>query len=62
MNHAAGCFYHAYNRTIAGRKLFPQPQNYAFLLKRIKACLKDRPIALIAYCLMPTHYHFLLLP
>jgi len=33
-----------------------------FLLRRVKAYLADEALAVIAYCLMPNHYHLLLRP
>jgi REP element-mobilizing transposase RayT len=62
MPHLAGHYYHVYNRTISGRPLFLTDHNYVFLLQRIKQYLPTYQLSFITYCLMPTHYHFLLRP
>jgi REP element-mobilizing transposase RayT len=52
-------YYHIYNRAIAGNLLFRENRNYLFFLSKIeKYILPDAE--LIAYCLMPNHYHFIL--
>jgi REP element-mobilizing transposase RayT len=54
-----GQYYHIYNRAIAGNLLFREEQNYPFFLSRIEKYIL--PAAeLIAFCLMPNHYHFIL--
>lgn len=59
MNNHAGQYYHVYNRGVAHTKIFANPENYVFLLETIKKHLKIYDLTFIAYCLMPTHYHFL---
>jgi len=48
--------YHIYNRGNNRERIFFEPDNYLFFLKRIKEYLV--PVAdVLVYCLMPTHYH-----
>jgi len=58
--HSTGRYYHVYNRGCNRQPIFANEGNYVFLLRRVKAFLQDCPLAVIAYCLMPNHYHFLL--
>lgn len=54
-------FYHVYNRGNNKMRVFFSDRNYDFFLKKIKDQIL--PFAeLIAYCLMPNHYHLLLQP
>jgi putative transposase len=62
MAHTAGHYYHVYNRGVNRQRIFANPENYLFLLRRAKTFLADYPLRVIAYCLMPNHYHFLLYP
>ena len=54
-----GNFYHVYNRVIEGRSLFYSHQNYRFYLELWKDVDFSTCCRLIAYCLMPNHYHYL---
>jgi len=54
-----GYFYHIYNRVVEGRKLFYSDENYLFYLRRWKEVDFSTCCRLIAYCLMPNHYHYL---
>ena len=60
--HLAYHYYHVYNRGCNRELIFANDRNYKFLLQRAKSYLPDYPLKVIAYCLMPNHYHFLLLP
>jgi putative transposase len=54
----AGEFYHLYNRGNNRAPIFFERENYLFFLQRLRQYLL--PILdVVAYCLMPTHYHLL---
>ena len=53
--------FHVFNRSNSRRDLFVEDQNYTFFFLKMQRQLA--PVArLIAYCLMPNHFHLLLIP
>ena len=52
-------YYHIYNRGVARQSIFREAENYIFLLRHLKQYARDLKLALIAYGLLPNHYHFL---
>lgn len=52
-------FYHIYNRGNNYQKIFFDEKNYDFFLTKL-LFLFDGKISLIAFCLMPNHYHLLI--
>lgn len=54
-----GMYYHIYNRGAHQATIFRKPTNYLFTIERIKEYSLANQISMIAYSLMPTHYHFL---
>ncbi len=53
---APDVYYHIYNRGNNREAIFFEPENYLYFLKKVKQHLV--PVAdIMAYCLMPTHYH-----
>ncbi len=55
-----GHYYHVFNRGANRQPIFRAEENYIFLLHRVKKYAAQFSISIIAYCLMPNHYHFLL--
>jgi len=54
-----GQYYHFYNRGAHRVSIFREPDNYLFVLRKVKKYLIELELSMIAYCLMPNHYHFL---
>ena len=54
-----GMYYHIYNRGARGLKIFREPRNYLFAISKFREYSLVNDIKVIAYCLMPTHYHIL---
>ncbi|MBI3193699.1 MAG: transposase [Ignavibacteriae bacterium] len=55
-----GEYYHIYNRGSNREDIFRERENYLYLLRLVNDAIKEYNICVIAYCLMPNHYHFLL--
>lgn len=68
-------YYHIYNRGVNKRTIFKDTQDYAVFLNLLKRYLSKEPqkdkngreydslfgdMELLAFCLMPTHYHLLI--
>ena len=50
--------YHIYNRRNNKQRIFFKPENYLFFLKKVKTFIWPH-CDILAYCLMPNHFHFL---
>jgi putative transposase len=61
-NTPAGLVYHILNRGVGRRTLFHKPEDYA-AFERVLAEAHERvPLRILAHCLMPNHWHFVVLP
>lgn len=51
-------YYHVYNRGHNRGRIFVERENYRFFVHRMRNYLLAS-LEIVAYCLMPTHYHWL---
>jgi len=58
-NFAPGQIYHLYNRGAHRVSIFREKANYDYLLYTIKSYSCELKISILAYVLMPNHYHLL---
>lgn len=56
----SGGYYHLFNRGAGRSLIFFDHSNYRYLLKHVRAYADAHDHGLLAYCLMPNHYHFLI--
>lgn len=54
-----GHIYHLYNRGNRKAPVFHDDRDYLYFLRQLREYLKSYAVTLIAYCLMPNHYHLL---
>jgi REP element-mobilizing transposase RayT len=57
-----GQFYHVYNRGNNRQNVFFERENYLYFLRLIRQAFSNHEIDVMAYCLMPNHYHLLVYP
>ena len=55
-----GNYYHIYNRGAGRQSIFKNRGNFAYLLELLNKVLAECHVTMIAYCLLPNHYHWLL--
>jgi REP element-mobilizing transposase RayT len=55
-----GQYYHFYNRGAHRVSIFREPDNYLFVLRKVKKYLAELELTMVVYCLMPNHYHFVM--
>jgi putative transposase len=54
--------FHVLNRGVGRRKIFSKDQDFSAFEKVLAYALKEIPVRLFAYCLMPNHWHLLVQP
>lgn len=59
MDLTQGEIYHLFNRGNNKQRIFFSPENYLYFLERVQKYLKPE-CDLLAWCLMPNHFHFLI--
>ena len=61
-----GYYYHIYNRGIEKRKIFVKNHDYNKFIQQIKHFNWNKSnsplVEIVAYCLMPNHFHFIITP
>src|SRR5438876_1781806 len=57
-----GYVYHALNRAVARLPLFQKDEDYRAFERVLAEALLKHPTRILAYCLMPNHWHFVLWP
>ena len=55
----SGHYYHIYNRGVNRQAIFFNDENWGYFMKRLRRYCTSELIEIIAYCLMPNHYHIL---
>ncbi|MEZ4770310.1 MAG: transposase [Caldilineales bacterium] len=55
----AGYYYHVYNRGVNGQPIFFNHGNWGYFLQLLGKYFTAELIDIVAYCLMPNHYHLL---
>ncbi len=59
---SGGYVYHALNRAVGRATLFHKDGDYAAFEKALREAKAWQPMRLLAYCLMPNHWHLVLWP
>ncbi|WP_420641358.1 transposase [Candidatus Leptofilum sp.] len=54
-----GHYYHIYNRGVNRQAIFFAKHNWGFFIQRLREYFMDETAVIIAYCLMPNHFHLL---
>jgi REP element-mobilizing transposase RayT len=58
-NFSSGAYYHLFNRGVNKELIFFERENYLFFLRQMRKYFTNELFIIIAYCLMPNHYHLL---
>ncbi len=59
LNFQQGSYYHVYSRGNNYQTIFFERESYLYFLKLVRRYLVDENISILAYYLMPNHYHLL---
>ncbi len=54
-----GAFYHIINRGNSKQQVFFDQLDYSHFLESVSLAKKKHPVDILAYCLMPNHFHFI---
>jgi putative transposase len=57
-----GIIFHVLNRGVGRRGIFEKDEDYAAFERVMAHALAAEPVKLLAYCLMPNHWHLLVCP
>lgn len=57
-----GMVFHVLNRANNRDSIFEQDEDYLAFLRVMEATLQKKPMRILAFCLMPNHWHLLLWP
>jgi putative transposase len=61
-NAVGGLVYHALNRANGRLRLFAKPADYEAFERVLAEAQQEHPVPLLAYCVMPNHWHLVLAP
>ena len=59
---AGGLIYHVWNRANAKMKIFEKDEDYEAFERLVDEAKERTAMRIVAYCLMPNHWHFVLWP
>ena len=57
-----GQYYHIYHRGADRRRIFFEEDNYLYFLRLVAEYREFFEVGVVAYCLLPNHFHFMLQP
>jgi putative transposase len=57
-----GLVYHCLNRAVARMALFEKDEDYAAFERVLEEATRKHPMRILAYCVMPNHWHMVLWP
>ena len=57
-----GLVYHVLNRTVGRMAMFRKPADYNAFLKTLIEAHQRHPMPILSFCLMPSHWHFVVWP